>query len=161
VLGLNPFLGPIIKEIFQTFMGERLNQARIVTLSVTFVKALFTLAPLHFRAFFGDESLDWARGRRRDLRKHRLGILLSRRNPKGFRKERRKAYGPASSLERPAPCGFAKRGAVPAPLPGLRSARSPYVSVKVKGGEDFFFLTTLGIHNIYISVAHASQKRTT
>ena len=84
---------------------------------------------------FWDESLDWARGRRRDLRKHRLGISLSRRKPKGFRKERRRAYGPASSLERPAPCGFAKRGAVPAPLPGLRSARSPYVFVKVKGGE--------------------------
>lgn len=38
VFGLNPLFRAIVKEIFQPFMGERLNHKKIVTLKVTFVK---------------------------------------------------------------------------------------------------------------------------
>ena len=42
---------------------------------------------------------------------------------------------PPHPMERPAPRGFAKRGAVPGPLPDLRSIGSPYVSEKAKEGK--------------------------
>lgn len=38
VLGLNSFLGPIVKEIFQAFVQEGLDHRNSVTLKVTFVK---------------------------------------------------------------------------------------------------------------------------
>ena len=42
------------------------------------------LACLTFNLCFGDESLDWARGRRRDSRKHRPGSLFSAAEPTAF-----------------------------------------------------------------------------
>jgi hypothetical protein len=40
-------------------------------------------------------------------------------------------------MEKPPPCGFAKRGAVPVPLRGLRSIQSPCVFLKSEGGKIF------------------------
>jgi len=55
------------------------------------------LPPFTLEVCFWDESLDWARGRRRASRKHRRAFFFPLRNQKGFRNERRKASGPASS----------------------------------------------------------------
>jgi len=56
------------------------------------------------------------------------GILAFIGETKGF--PQREAEGlrpPPDPLEKTPPCGFAKRGAVPVPLRGLRSIRSPCV----------------------------------
>ena len=99
------------------------------------VKGRKPFLPLPLPFCFKDGSLDWARGRWRASRKHRPGNPLFSTNPKGVRKERRKACGSARPLKRPAPRGSGKRATFPAPFPALGNGGLPCLLEKMKAAE--------------------------
>ena len=69
------------------------------------------------------------------------GFSFHRRNQRVSAKRGGGPAAPPLSMEKSPPRGFAKRGAVPVPLRGLRSIRSHFVFLKVNQGGKFSRLT--------------------
>lgn len=86
------------------------------------------------------ESLDWARGWRRDSRKHRPGSQLSSARPEGFRKGRRKPCGPASPHEKATASSFREARRCPRAPAGTCEHSLSLGFLKSEGRQGFFGL---------------------
>ena len=94
----------------------------------------FGLPTFTFDLCFWDESLDGARGRRRALRKHRPGTVFCCSQPKGFRKERRRACGPRPTPEKTRALWFREAWCCPRAPAGAPKYLIPLCFCKSDGG---------------------------
>jgi len=99
----------------------------------------FGLPTFTFDFCFWDESLDGARGRRRALRKHRPGTAFCCSQPKGFRKERRRACGPRPTPEKTRALWFREAWCCPRAPAGAPKYLIPLCFCKSDGGGQVHF----------------------
>ena len=129
-------------------VGSRESQGvkskRVGRVSLDWIWLPAGLPSLTFDLCFWNESLDWARGRRRDSRKHRPGILLSSAKPKGFPQRETEGLRPRPDPEKTSALWFREARRCPyAPAEAPRYLISYVCFCKRKGarihkGFDFF-----------------------
>jgi len=85
--------------------------------------------------FFVDERLDWARGWRRDLRKHRPGPSFSSAKPKEILQREAEACGPAFFRGKTTASWFREARRCPRAPAGTSKYPIPLCFLKSEGGQ--------------------------